>query len=109
MVLRARRVARISHRRTAMDMSDDPIGAAQSGQPGTNRHRLLALRIALALAAVAVVWVLWPYWGWLVLAAWFGAFARPALRRLDIICGGRRRAAAAATLLLFVVISAPVV
>ena len=78
------------------------------GGPQIAPTRLLALRIALGVSCVAVVAVLWPYWGWLVLAVWFAALARPILDRLSKFCGGRRRAAAIITIGLSILVLAPV-
>ena len=71
-------------------------------------NRVLALRIALGVSILAVCWVLAPYFGWLVLAAWFAALARPLLNRLSARAGGRHRAAAIITLGMLLVIIAPI-
>jgi len=84
-----------------------PPAAPASGPSQITPSRLLALRIALGVSAIGVVWVLWPYWGWLVLAAWFAALARPGLDRLSELCGGRRRAAALLTIGLSILVLAP--
>ncbi len=72
------------------------------------RHRVLALRVALAVSAAGVLFVLAPYWGWLVLAAWFAALARPGLERLATLAGGRRRGAAIMTIALSIALLVPI-
>lgn len=91
------------------DLSDLlPPADPSASPPQIAPSRLLALRIALGVSAVAVVWVLWPYWGWLVLAAWSAALARPLLVRMQTYCGGRRRAAAIITIVLCMIVVVPV-
>ncbi|MDP1825704.1 MAG: AI-2E family transporter [Archangium sp.] len=60
----------------------------------------------LVLCAVAL-FVLWPLWPPLVLAAWTAALTRPLLARFEKGLKGRRRAAATLSLLLFVVLAFP--
>lgn len=55
----------------------------------------------LGLSAVAV-YLCWPLWPALVLAAWSAELGRPLLARFDRGLHGRRRAAAALSVLLFV-------
>ena len=63
----------------------------------------------LALTA-ASLYVCWPLWPALVLAAWTAALARPLLRRFEhALHGRRRRAAGALSLLLFLVLALPFV
>lgn len=53
------------------------------------------LRWTLIALTVATVYVCWPLWPALVLAAWTSALAGPMLNRLQRLLKGRRRAAAA--------------
>ncbi|MFO0683955.1 MAG: AI-2E family transporter [Sandaracinus sp.] len=86
-----------------------PVAAERSSEPRVvDRRRIRALRIALGVSIAATLWVIAPYLGWLVLAAWFAALARPALERISDFCGGRRRAAALVTLALLVAVVAPI-
>ncbi len=62
--------------------------------------------VALTAAAMYVCWPLWPA---LVLAAWTAALARPLLVRFERVLKGRRRAAAVLSLLLFLVLALPLV
>jgi predicted PurR-regulated permease PerM len=81
--------------------ADSPISAP------IRQHRALALRLALVVSVVLVIWVVAPYLGWLVLAAWFAMLARPLLDRLAGASGGRRRAATMLTLALTLVLFVP--
>jgi predicted PurR-regulated permease PerM len=74
----------------------------------TPRH-VLALRVGLVILLFGTFFVLWPFWPWLTLAAWFSALARPMVERLSRITHGRRPAAAIATMLLLVISVGPLV
>jgi predicted PurR-regulated permease PerM len=91
-----------------LSMPELELPSPSEGPPTISPSRAIALRITLAISALLVVWVLWPYWGWLVLAAWFAALARPMLDRISRFCGGRRRAAAIITIGLSIVIFVPI-
>lgn len=80
-------------------------GASEDTPP---HRQILALRIGLAILLAGTCWVLWPFWPWLTLAAWFAALTRPLVERLARVIHGRRAAAAIATLVLFVVSVGPV-
>jgi predicted PurR-regulated permease PerM len=85
-------------------MSEDPAHLSEPApQPAPVARWLL---IGLTIAAVYVCWPLWPA---LVLAAWTAALARPLLTRFERALRGKRRAAAALSLLLFVVLTLPLV
>ncbi len=60
----------------------------------------------LCVAALAVVWPLWPP---LLLAAWTASLARPLLGRFERGLKGRRRAAAMLSLLIFMLLAVPLV
>jgi predicted PurR-regulated permease PerM len=62
--------------------------------------------VALSAASIYVCWPLWPS---LILAAWTAELARPLLVRLEGRLKGRRRAAAALSLLLFLLLALPLV
>ncbi|MBK6689162.1 MAG: AI-2E family transporter [Deltaproteobacteria bacterium] len=62
--------------------------------------------VLLALTATTL-YLCWPLWPALVLAAWTAALARPLLNRLQRFMRGRRRAAAVLALGLFLVVSVP--
>lgn len=66
-----------------------------------------ALRWTAAALAAAAVYVCWPLWPALVLAAWTAALMRPLLGRFERGLNGRRRAAAVLTLLLLLVVVLP--
>jgi predicted PurR-regulated permease PerM len=72
-------------------------------------RQVIALRVGVAVLVLGTVLVLWPFWPWLTLAAWFSVLARPMVERLASVAGGRRAAAAIATLLLFVLSLGPVI
>ena len=61
------------------------------------------------MLVAAAIYVCWPLWPALVLAAWTAALARPLLARFEQGLHGKRRAAAALTLLLFVLVLVPLV
>ncbi|MDQ3030999.1 MAG: AI-2E family transporter [Myxococcota bacterium] len=79
-----------------------------SSDTTTPRH-VLALRVGLGILFLATCVVLWPFWPWLTLAAWFSALARPMVERLARITHGKRPAAAIATLLLLVISIGPII
>lgn len=64
--------------------------------------------ILLALTA-ATLYVCWPLWPALVLAAWTSGLATPLLERLQRALNGRRRAAAVLSSFLFVGLALPLV
>ena len=68
-----------------------------------------ALRWTLLGLTAAALYVCWPLWPALVLAAWTAALVRPLLARFERNLKGRRGAAAVVVLLLFVVLALPVV
>lgn len=71
--------------------------------PGTSRNGSWAL----LLLSAAALYVLWPLWPPLLLAAWTAAMARPLLRRFERALNGRRRAAAVLCLLIFSMLAVP--
>lgn len=81
------------------------MDASQDAAP---RHDVF-LRFGLVVLVVGACIVLWPFWPWLTLAAWFSALARPLVERLSRVTHGRRPAAAIATLLLLVMSLGPAV
>ncbi|UJR85845.1 AI-2E family transporter [Sandaracinus amylolyticus] len=114
--------------RTAVTLDDDaryepavafdraPLRASASSSSSTHvpptssapvPSHVIALRVGLALLFVATCVVLWPFWPWLTLAAWFAALARPMVERLAHITHGRRAAAAVTTMLLLVLSLGP--
>lgn len=66
-----------------------------------------ALRWTLVGLTAATIYVCWPLWPALVLAAWTAALGRPLLVRFERGLKGRRRAAVALSLLLFLVFLLP--
>jgi len=66
-----------------------------------------ALRWLVVSLTAAAVYVCWPLWPSLVLAAWTADLTRPLLVRLERRLKGRRRAAAVLSLLLFLVLALP--
>ena len=68
-----------------------------------------ALRWIIASLTAASVYVCWPLWPSLVLAAWTADLVRPLLARFERRLRGRRRAAAVLSLLLFLVLALPLV
>lgn len=70
-------------------------------------YQTSAIRWTTAALAAAAVYVCWPLWPAVVLAAWTAALARPLLVRFERGLNGKRRAAAALTLLLFVLVLLP--
>lgn len=67
------------------------------------------LRWAVVGLTAAALYVCWPLWPALLLAAWTAALARPLHVRFERWLGGRRRAAAALSLLLFIFLLIPLV
>ena len=65
------------------------------------------LRWTLLAACALSVFVIWPLWPPLLLAAWTAALTRPLLLRFERGLKGRRRAAAALSLIIFVVLALP--
>lgn len=80
------------------------IGTLLVGPPSS----ALALRWALLGLSAAAVYLSWPLWPALVLAAWTAALARPLFVRFERGLRGRRRAAAVLSFLLFVALLVPV-
>lgn len=69
-----------------------------------------ALQWTILALTAASLYVCWPLWPALILAAWTAALARPLLRRFErALNGRRRRAAGALSLLLFLMLAVPVV
>lgn len=66
-----------------------------------------ALGWLLVGLSAAVVYLCWPWWPALLLAAWTAGLAQPLLCRLERALKGRRRAAAALSLLLFIGVLMP--
>lgn len=92
-----------------MEREIEPSGASEPA-PGHGSDRMrVALWVCVLVLIGAFLWILSPFWGWLTLAAWFAAAARPVLGWLGKALHGRNRAAAALTVLLFVVVTLPVV
>ena len=71
------------------------------------RHKTAMDWIIVALVAAAI-YVCWPLWPALVLAAWTAAFAHPMLARFEQTLSGRRHAAAALSLLLLLLVVLPI-
>lgn len=67
------------------------------------------LRWIIVSLTAASIYVCWPLWPSLVLAAWTADLVRPLLARFERRLRGRRRAAAALSLLLFLVLALPLV
>lgn len=65
------------------------------------------LRWLLVLLCAAALFVIWPLWPPLLLAAWTAALTRPLLKRFERGLHGRRRAAAVLSLIIFVVLALP--
>jgi predicted PurR-regulated permease PerM len=65
------------------------------------------LRWLLVALTAATLYVCWPLWPALVLAAWTAHLAKPLLMRLERSLRGRRRAAAALSLLLSIGLALP--
>jgi len=65
------------------------------------------LRWATLALCAAALFVFWPLWPALVLAAWTAALTRPLLVRFEKRLKGRRRAAGTLSMLLFMVIALP--
>lgn len=70
--------------------------------PGMNPLRWLAL-----LLCAAALFVIWPLWPPLLLAAWTASLTRPLLKRFERGLRGRSRAAAVLSLIIFVVLTLP--
>lgn len=66
------------------------------------------LRWLLVVLCAASLYVIWPLWPPLLLAAWTAALTRPLLKRFEQAFKGRRRAAALLSLIIFMVIAIPV-
>lgn len=67
-----------------------------------------ALDWTTLLLGGAALYLCWPLWPSLVLAAWTAALARPLQRRLEKWLRGRRRAAEVLALLVFLLLAIPV-
>lgn len=74
--------------------------------PQLERRILLAL---LVISAVFALYLLMPFWPWLVLALWTASLARPLLQRLTRAIHGRRGAAGVITIGLLVAAVTPLV
>lgn len=68
-----------------------------------------ALRWLTLILCAASVWVCWPLWPALVLAAWTAVLLRPLMDRLQVRFHGRRLAAAALTALVAIAVATPLV
>jgi len=68
-----------------------------------------ALRWVTLAACAAALYVCWPLWPALVLAAWTAGLARPLLARFEKVLKGRHRAAAVLSLLLFLLLATPLI
>ena len=68
-----------------------------------------ALRWVTLASCAVTLYVCWPLWPALVLAAWSAGLARPLLTRFERGLKGRRRAAAVLSLLLFLLLVTPLV
>lgn len=65
------------------------------------------LRWLALLLSVAALFVIWPLWPPLLLAAWTASLTRPLLKRFERGLRGRSRAAAVLSLIIFVVLTLP--
>ncbi len=65
------------------------------------------LRWTVLVLCLASLFVIWPLWPPLLLAAWTAALTRPLLVRFARVFRGRRRAAAIISLLIFVLLALP--
>src|SRR5688572_843809 len=70
-------------------------------------NRAAILRWILIGLTAAALYVCWPLWPALVLAAWTAGLANPMLSRVERFLKGRRRAVAAFSLLLFLRVALP--
>jgi predicted PurR-regulated permease PerM len=77
--------------------------------PRSRMSPLTQLRWVTAALGLGALFVLWPLWPALLLAAWTAALSRPLLERFERCLRGRRRAAGALSLLLFVLLASPLV
>lgn len=75
-----------------------------AGLDSTSATRWLTL-----LLCAASLWLCWPLWPALVLAAWTALLLRPVLERLQLRFRGRQRAAAVLTFLVAMAIATPLV
>jgi len=78
-------------------------GTREKDAPGTSRNG----NWALLLLSAAALYVVWPFWPPLLLAAWTAAMAQPLLRHFERRLNGRRRAAAVLCLLIFSMLAVP--
>lgn len=67
-----------------------------------------ALRWATLVLCAGAVYVSWPMWPALVLAAWTSALMQPLVQRTQRALGGRARAAGLLVAMLFVVVMTPI-
>jgi len=67
-----------------------------------------ALRWTTLILCVVALFVCWPLWPALVLAAWTASLAHPLVARLDRALKGRRRAAGVLVFLVFLLIGTPI-
>ena len=88
----------VRHPRAMVSVSRMDSGASKAG----------ALRWIVVGLTAATVYLCWPLWPALVLAAWTATLARPLLVRFERVLRGRRIAAAVLSLLLFLVLALPV-
>ena len=83
-----------------MSESDAPVSNTAPSPAPVARWILIG-------STAAALYVCWPLWPALVLAAWTAALAGPLLTRFERRLRGKRRAAAALSLLLFLVLALP--
>jgi len=72
-------------------------------------HSTSALRWATLLLGATALWLCWPLWPALVLAAWTASLLRPLMARLERRLKGRKLPAAILTSLVALVVAIPVV
>lgn len=92
-------------------VGDSPFSAKWSygSAMSTSLSQQSALRWIILVSCAATLYVCWPLWPALVLAAWTAGLARPLLARFERGLKGRRRAAAALSLMLFLLLVTPLV
>lgn len=91
-----------------LDTLDLPMAPAPRARPHARRE-LTSLRVVLGILILAGAIVFFQFVPWLVLAAWFAAFARPLHQKLTATLHGSNRAATVVTMLLLLALIAPLV
>jgi predicted PurR-regulated permease PerM len=86
-----------------------PATRAPTEAPIANPMPISPLQWTILGLTAASLYVCWPLWPALVLAAWTAALARPLLERFERALHRRRRAAGVLSLLLFLVLALPIV